>query len=95
MQNVSVSTQAIIKFESIQKRFSKRIRKPGRNSEAKVKSVSCNEDYPHAPYAHTFPSVVMETVNWVTFPFKRKKRVLCLFGNKNVCTDPRVQRVKM
>ena len=49
------------KFESIQKRFSKRKRKPGRNSEAKVKSVSCNEDYPHAPYAHTFPSVVMET----------------------------------
>ena len=41
MQNVSVSTQAIIKFESIQKRFSKRIRKPGRNSGAKVKSVSC------------------------------------------------------
>ena len=95
MQNVSVLTQPI-SLKVFKRGPPPPHRKKGRNSEAKVISVSCNEDYSQAPYAHKFSSVVIGTQKRVTFRFKQKKKnVFSLVGNKNVCIDVRVQRVQV
>ena len=96
MQNVSVLTQPIslevFKRGSPppQRKKSKELRGQSYICLVQWRLLTCS-------YAHKFTSVVIGTKSKrVTFRFKQKKKKrFSLIGNKNVCTDVRVQRVQV
>ena len=94
MQNVSVLTQPI--SLEVLKRGSPQQRK--KSKELRGQSYICLVQWRllTCSHAHKFTSVVIGTQSKrVTFRFEQTKKRFSLIGNKNVCTDVRVQRVQV